>query len=64
LHFNDSGTKLVSGDDNGKIVVWNWAINRPQISFESGHVLNVFQVDSCLFIDSFISVSFRPSSCP
>uniref|UniRef100_A0A914WHB9 Uncharacterized protein n=1 Tax=Plectus sambesii TaxID=2011161 RepID=A0A914WHB9_9BILA len=43
LSFNSDGTKLASGSDDTNVVVWDWAAERPLISFDSGHTMNVFQ---------------------
>lgn len=44
LHYNSSGTKLVSGSDDLNVIVWDWAIGKPLIEYKSGHNTNVFQV--------------------
>jgi len=38
-----SGTYLASGSDDLKVVVWDMIRLSPYISFQSGHVSNVFQ---------------------
>lgn len=43
LHFNSQGTLLASGSDDLNIVLWNWALNKPYVVFDSGHRSNVFQ---------------------
>ncbi|KAJ9586608.1 hypothetical protein L9F63_019801, partial [Diploptera punctata] len=43
LHFNNSGTLLASGSDDLSIVVWDWAIGKFLVSYDSGHRSNVFQ---------------------
>lgn len=43
LHFNNTGTRLVSGSDDLNIVLWDWTINEPVLLYESGHRSNVFQ---------------------
>lgn len=51
LSFNTSGTKLASGSDDLRVVIWDWARGQPLLDFESGHRNNVFQVTtSMLFI--------------
>lgn len=47
LNFNSGGTRLASGSDDLRVVVWDWARGRPLLDFESGHRNNVFQV-SCV----------------
>lgn len=44
LHFNPSGTRLASGSDDLRVVVWDWARRRAELEFDSGHKSNVFQV--------------------
>ncbi|XP_069797472.1 DDB1- and CUL4-associated factor 8 [Narcine bancroftii] len=43
LHFNRRGTWLASGSDDLKVVIWDWARNKPVLEFDSGHKSNVFQ---------------------
>ncbi|XP_074545083.1 DDB1- and CUL4-associated factor 8 [Halichoeres trimaculatus] len=43
LHFNPSGTRLASGSDDLKVVIWDWAIRKAELEFDSGHKSNVFQ---------------------
>ncbi|XP_034469068.1 DDB1- and CUL4-associated factor 8 isoform X2 [Hippoglossus hippoglossus] len=43
LHFNPSGTRLASGSDDLRVVIWNWAIRHAELEFDSGHKSNVFQ---------------------
>lgn len=44
LHFNPSGTRLASGSDDLRVVIWDWAIRKAELEFDSGHKSNVFQV--------------------
>lgn len=44
LHFNPSGTRLASGSDDLRVVIWDWAIRQTVLEFDSGHKSNVFQV--------------------
>lgn len=44
LHFNPSGTRLASGSDDLRVVIWDWAVRRAELEFDSGHKSNVFQV--------------------
>ncbi|GAB6027403.1 DDB1- and CUL4-associated factor 8 [Chamberlinius hualienensis] len=44
LHFNSSGTRLVSGSDDLLVVIWDWTIGENVLVYESGHRSNVFQV--------------------
>ncbi|NXQ76558.1 DCAF8 factor, partial [Quiscalus mexicanus] len=44
LHFNQRGTRLASGSDDLKVLVWDWLRRRPVLQFDSGHKSNVFQL--------------------
>lgn len=44
LHFNPSGTRLASGSDDLRVVIWDWARRKAELEFDSGHKSNVFQV--------------------
>lgn len=44
LHFNSSGTKLVSGSDDLNVIIWDWTVAKPLLEYKSGHNTNVFQV--------------------
>lgn len=43
LNYNKSGTLLLSGSDDYRVCVWEWASSKPVLQFESGHKSNVFQ---------------------
>ncbi|XP_026282323.1 DDB1- and CUL4-associated factor 8 isoform X1 [Frankliniella occidentalis] len=43
ISFNQSGTRLASGSDDKKIIVWDWAIGKSILTYSSGHNSNVFQ---------------------
>lgn len=43
LHFNPSGTRLASGSDDLRVVIWDWARRTAELEFDSGHKSNVFQ---------------------
>ncbi|KPP57509.1 DDB1- and CUL4-associated factor 8-like [Scleropages formosus] len=44
LHFNPSGTRLASGSDDLRVILWDWARCRAELEFDSGHKSNVFQM--------------------
>lgn len=44
VHFNSTGNWLASGSDDLNIVIWDWASNKPVVTYDSGHRNNVFQV--------------------
>lgn len=50
LHFNPSGTRLASGSDDLRVVIWDWAHRRAELEFDSGHKSNVFQVKKCIAV--------------
>lgn len=43
LHFNQTGTKLVSGSDDLDIIIWDWTVAEPLLVYDSGHRTNIFQ---------------------
>lgn len=43
LNFNKAGNLLVTGSDDLKVIVWNWAKRQPIVVQASGHRSNVFQ---------------------
>lgn len=49
LNFNRSGNLLVSGSDDLRVIVWDWAKKTPIRTLLSGHSSNVFQTK---FIDN------------
>lgn len=49
LHFNPSGTRLASGSDDLRVIIWDWARRHAELEFDSGHKSNVFQVrETCV----------------
>lgn len=48
LNFNRAGNLLVSGSDDLRVIVWDWAKKQPIRTLLSGHTSNVFQTK---FID-------------
>lgn len=49
LNFNKAGNLLLTGSDDLKVIVWNWARRQPISVQASGHSSNVFQ---CKFLDN------------
>ena len=43
LNFNRSGSLLISGSDDYRVGIWDWARSSIIVSFDSGHKSNVFQ---------------------
>jgi DDB1- and CUL4-associated factor 8 len=43
IDFNKDGSKMVTGSDDCKIFLWDWAQSRQLLNFTSGHKSNVFQ---------------------
>lgn len=43
LNFNKAGNLLVTGSDDLKVIIWNWAKCKPIIVQQSHHRSNVFQ---------------------
>jgi WD repeat-containing protein 42A len=39
LHFNESGTKLVTGSDDLNIIIWNWLKAKPNKTASDGGML-------------------------
>lgn len=56
LNFNKVGNLLVSGSDDLKVIVWNWARRQPIVVQASGHRSNVFQSK---FVDNGIASNQR-----
>ncbi|XP_004612520.1 DDB1- and CUL4-associated factor 8 [Sorex araneus] len=42
VQFNESGTWLLSGSDDQRVIIWDWVRQRPLLNFESGLRSNVF----------------------
>lgn len=51
IQFNSSGDILVSGSDDQKVMMWDWATLAFQFSYDSGHLDNIFQVKIMPFTD-------------
>lgn len=43
VEFNSTGDLLVSGSDDCKVILWDWARNFERFSYPSGHLDNMFQ---------------------
>lgn len=43
LNFHPDGSLLASGSDDLKVVLWDWKMGNPLLSFDSKHRGNVFQ---------------------
>ncbi|XP_022146098.1 DDB1- and CUL4-associated factor 8 [Momordica charantia] len=43
VEFNSTGDLLVSGSDDSKVILWDWARNSMRFSYPSGHLDNIFQ---------------------
>ncbi|XP_073842523.1 uncharacterized protein [Musca autumnalis] len=54
LNFNKGGDLLVTGSDDARLIVWDWAGNKVKHIWKSGHSSNIFQskfVPTSSFID-------------
>nr|CAD1834463.1 unnamed protein product [Ananas comosus var. bracteatus] len=51
VHFNPSGDLLVTGSDDRKIIIWDWAAKTKKFAYPSGHLENVFQARIMPFTD-------------
>lgn len=43
ISFNQTGSRLASGSDDKKIIIWDWPIGKSLLQYSSGHTSNVFQ---------------------
>ncbi|XP_013111761.2 DDB1- and CUL4-associated factor 8 [Stomoxys calcitrans] len=43
LNFNKSGDLLVTGSDDARLIIWDWAGNKVKHIWKSGHSSNIFQ---------------------
>ncbi|CAF3596133.1 unnamed protein product [Adineta steineri] len=57
LSFNRTGTLLASASDDLQIILWDWSLNQPAVSYESEHHGNVFQAKFIPFSDDCKIVS-------
>ncbi|KAK8625218.1 hypothetical protein V6N13_090093 [Hibiscus sabdariffa] len=51
VSFNADGDILVSGSDDTRIILWDWQTGRAKLTFQSGHVSNVFQAKIMPYTD-------------
>lgn len=51
LSFNADGDILVSGSDDRRIILWDWEFGNVKLSFDSGHINNVFQAKFMPYTD-------------
>lgn len=51
VSFNAEGDILVSGSDDRRIILWDWESGHAKLSFESGHMNNVFQAKFMPYTD-------------
>ncbi|XP_022725450.1 DDB1- and CUL4-associated factor 8-like isoform X2 [Durio zibethinus] len=51
VSFNSDGNILVSGSDDKRVIVWDWETGNSKLSFQSGHVSNVFQAKIMPYTD-------------
>ena len=51
VSFNTDGDILVSGSDDRRIILWDWESGHVKLSFESGHMNNVFQAKFMPYTD-------------
>ncbi|CAK9314444.1 unnamed protein product [Citrullus colocynthis] len=42
VEFNSTGDLLVSGSNDCKVILWDWARNFERFSYPSGHLDNIF----------------------
>lgn len=57
VEFNSTGDFLVSGSDDTQVVFWNWEEQSKMLSYNSGHLDNIFQTKIMPFTDDRIIVT-------
>lgn len=51
IDFNATGDVLVSGSDDRRVILWDWATRKSKLSYSSGHMDNIFQARFIPFTD-------------
>ncbi|XVF67980.1 hypothetical protein PTKIN_Ptkin10aG0165600 [Pterospermum kingtungense] len=51
VSFNSDGNILVSGSDDKRVILWDWETGNAKLSFQSGHVNNVFHAKTMPYND-------------
>lgn len=51
IDFNATGDVLVSGSDDTRVILWDWATRKSKLSYSSGHIDNIFQAKFMPFTD-------------
>ncbi|KAJ8551827.1 hypothetical protein K7X08_028270 [Anisodus acutangulus] len=51
IDFNATGDVLVSGSDDRRVILWDWATATSKFSYPSGHMDNIFQAHFMPFTD-------------
>lgn len=51
VSFNADGNILVSGSDDKRIILWDWETGVAKLTFQSGHLSNVFQAKIMPYTD-------------
>lgn len=55
--FNEEGTRVISGSDDTRVVVWDWARGKEAFSYDTDHQLNIFQARSIPGLHDSVIVS-------
>ncbi|XP_016478178.2 uncharacterized protein LOC107799567 [Nicotiana tabacum] len=51
IDFNATGDVLASGSDDRRVILWDWATRKSKLSYQSGHMDNIFQAKFMPFTD-------------
>ncbi|KRX26718.1 DDB1- and CUL4-associated factor 8 [Trichinella nelsoni] len=51
LDFHPAGRLLISGSDDCRLVLWDWALGKPLVNVPSGHTHNIFQAKFTSVLD-------------